>query len=202
MHNACDAGEKVGRPDPTQWLNRYGDALYQYAYARLGHSAQAEDAVQECLLAALKARQRYRADSSEKTWLFGILKHKVLDQFRRNAREMAVEDESPTGALLERSFDSNGTWREPPERWSDPAGELERAQFWSILEHCMGALPKTLGMTIRLVEIDNTPSEEVCKALGISATNLWVRLHRARLGLRNCIQQFWFAKRTSGSSQQ
>lgn len=186
---------------PENWLDRYGDAMFRYAFARLRDRAQAEDAVQECLLAALNARGGYRAESSEKTWLFGILKHKILDQFRRNAREVQIGAEDETDALIDRSFDASGRWREPPGDWQDPGNEVEHSQFWAMLEHCMDGLPKTLSAAIRLIEIDDVSSDEACKALGISATNLWVRLHRARLGLRGCIQRSWFANPSRRSQQ-
>ena len=186
---------------PENWLERYGDALYRYAFARLRDKAQAEDAVQECLLAALNARSDYRAESSEKTWLFGILKHKILDQFRRNAREVQISADDEADALIDRSFDVSGRWRQPPGVWQDPGNEVEHSQFWAMLEHCMDGLPKTLSAAIRLIEIDDVSSEEACKALGISATNLWVRLHRARLGLRGCVQSNWFSKSSRRSQQ-
>lgn len=179
--------------DPQRWIDLYGDALFRYAYARLHERARAEDAVQECLLAALSARNSYRADSSEKTWLFGILKHKILDQFRRGAREVHIGDETETDAIIDRNFDPSGRWVNPPGEWQNPVGEVEKTQFWTMLEHCIDGLPKTLSAAIRMIEIDEVNSEDACKALGISATNLWVRLHRARLGLRECIQRSWFS---------
>lgn len=179
--------------DPERWIGLYGDAMFRYAYARLRDRALAEDAVQECLLAALSARDSYRGDSSEKSWLFGILKHKILDQFRRDARQVHIGDDADTDAIIERNFDPAGRWLNSPGEWQNPAGKVENSQFWTMLEHCIDALPKTLSVAIRLIEIDEVNSEEACKALGISATNLWVRLHRARLGLRECVQRSWFS---------
>jgi len=176
--------------------------MFRYAYARLRDRAHAEDAVGECLLAALNSRGSYRADSSEKTWLFGILKHKILDQFRRGSREVRIGDETETDAIIDRNFDPSGRWLNPPGEWQNPVGEVENTQFWSMLEHCLDGLPKTLSVAIRLIEVDEASSEEACKALGISATNLWVRLHRARLGLRECVQRSWFSDRpTRGKSK-
>ena len=194
-----DTGQTATAPE--NWLERYGDAMFRYAFARLRDRAQAEDAVQECLLAALNARSDYRAESSEKTWLFGILKHKILDQFRRNTREVRLSNEDETDALIDRSFDASGRWREPPGEWQEPGKVVEHSQFWTMLERCIDGLPKTLSAAIRLIEIDDLSSEETCKALGISATNLWVRLHRARLGLRGCIESNWFSKSSRRGQQ-
>lgn len=201
MNQDPDSASHHERTDPERWLSDYGDAMFHYALSRLGDRARAEDAVQESLLAALSARQTFRGASAEKTWLFGILKHKILDQFRRNAREVQIEDDDQADALIERAFDAGGSWRLRPAAWQDPGNDVERSEFWTMLEHCIGGLPEKLGTTIRLVEIDELDSEETCKALGITATNLWVRLHRARLALRECIERSWFAGDRTGRNR-
>lgn len=199
MSTLKDGGTQKSAMNPEQWIGLYGDAMFRYAYARLRDRAYAEDAVQECLLAALSARDSYRGDSSEKSWLFGILKHKILDQIRRSAREVQIGDETETDAIIERNFDSSGRWLTPPGEWQNPAGSVENSHFWTMLERCIDALPKTLSVAIRLIEIDEVSSDEACKAMGITATNLWVRLHRARIGLRECIHRSWFSEPTTRS---
>lgn len=186
LNTLTDGDTRGAAMDPEHWISLYGDSMFRYAYARLHDRAQAEDAVQECLLAALSARDSYRGDASEKSWLFGILKHKILDQFRRDARQVNIGDDDDTDSIIDRNFDPSGRWLNPPGEWQNPAGKVENSQFWTMLERCIDALPKTLSVAIRLIEIDEMNSDEACKALGISATNLWVRLHRARLGLREC----------------
>lgn len=198
MPRTPDSTDNVGRTDPERWLSEYGDAMFRYALSRLGERARAEDAVQESLLAALAARKTFRGASAEKTWLFGILKHKILDQFRRSAREALIEDDDEADALIERAFDASGSWRLRPAAWQDPESDVERGEFWVMLDHCIGGLPEKLATTIRLVEVDELDSEEACKALGITATNLWVRLHRARLALRECIERSWFTGNRNG----
>ena len=83
--------------DPVQWLDKYGDYLYRYALMRVRDSAIAEDILQETLLAALGASQNHAGLSSERTWLVGIMKHKVVDYFRRVGRMMqshlTIEDD-------------------------------------------------------------------------------------------------------------
>ncbi len=176
----------------NQWLAEHGDTLYRYALARLRDPMLAEDAVQECLIAALTAHKRFRGNSTERTWLIGILKYKILDQFRRSSREVPIDDERDIDALLEKNFDSAGRWRARPRAWQDPGNALEREAFWVMLEHCIDELPGTLAATVRMIEIDEIGTDEACKALGISSTNLWVRMHRARLRLRECIERCWF----------
>lgn len=198
MTSNPDSTYDDGHTDPERWLSDYGDAMFHFALSRLGDRPRAEDAVQECLLAALSARETFRGASAEKTWLFGILKHKILDQFRRSAREVLIEDDDEADALIERAFDASGSWRLRPSAWQDPGSDFERSEFWSMLDHCIGGLPDKLATTIRLMEIDELESEETCKALGITATNLWVRLHRARLALRECIERSWFAGDRTG----
>lgn len=176
-------------------MGEYGDAMYRYAFSRLRDGTSAEDAVQESLLAALYSRDKFRGDAAERTWLFGILKHKILDQHRRNAREVQLSSGDETDTLIERFFDSTGSWRLRPDAWQNPERNLERHAFWMMIEHCIDSLPKTLAVTVKFVEIDELDTEEACKALGISTTNLWVRLHRARLRLRECIDRSWFSSR-------
>lgn len=181
-----------GQSDPERWLGLYGDALFRYALARLHDRTRAEDAVQECLLAALSARSNYRGEAAERTWLFGILKHKIADQFRRASREVSIADDDEAEALIEETFDRNGAWQTRPLAWDEPVAGIERDEFWRMLNRCIEALPATLGTTLQMVEVDELSSEDACKALDISATNLWVRLHRARLKLRDCIERNWF----------
>jgi len=192
MSKTPEVPNKRAQSEPERWLADYGDAMYQYALARLRDQAKAEDAVQESLLAALSALDRFRGEAAERTWLFGILKHKILDQYRRDAREVPIGDEEEADALINQTFDSGGSWRVRPVAWQDPGRDLERDEFWAMFERCLDGLPQTLAATVRLVEIDELDSDETCKALGISATNLGVRLHRARLRLRECIERSWF----------
>jgi RNA polymerase sigma-70 factor (ECF subfamily) len=117
---------------PADWVLDHGDALFRYAYLKLRDRDAAEDAVQETLLAALRARTSFSGDSSERTWLVGILKHKVSDHWRRMARTPLHEP--PAGSddhdeFLERAFDDTGHWRTPPSRWEDPDSALEDKQF-------------------------------------------------------------------------
>ena len=185
--------------DPEIWLGRHGDYLYRFAMFRLRDAAAAEDVVQETLLAALQARRRFNCLSTERTWLVGILKHKLADRFRRMSRESALaargDESGGDGGDDVEFFDEAGAWREGhrPREW-DPAALLERREFWETIYKCLGALPARLASVFILREIDGLTSEEICEVLSIKVNNLWVMLHRARLHLRRCLEVNWFKR--------
>ncbi len=175
--------------DPALWLEEHGDYLFRYARRRLYTDELAEDAVQETLLAALKAREKFAGASSERTWLTGILKHKIVDTIRIQAREITApsgsdaEDPSDWEAL----FDQSGHWLETVRDWGDPSSELEKSRIRQALDDCFRRLKPALAQIFSLRELSGLGNEEICKELNITATNAWVMLHRARLFLRECL---------------
>lgn len=171
------------------WLEAHGDALYRYAATRLRTSADAEDAVQDTLLAALGAARNFRGDSEERTWLIGILKHKVVDRLRAVQRRPELEDIDDCADL----FTKGGRWRKPPAALAYCERDLlESEDFWAQFQRCREALPPRQSLVFELQVLDEGEPEEACKLLGISTTNLWVLLHRARLKLRACLETNWF----------
>jgi RNA polymerase sigma-70 factor (ECF subfamily) len=183
-------------PDPARWLDQYGDALYRYALFRIRDPDRAEDLVQETLLAALKARNRYAHQSSEKTWLVGILKHKLIDQLRKSKREVSLDGLTEGDITLDSLyFNERGEWRAELSLWSDPEKSLEQARFWRVLHDCIARLPERLATLFILREIDGLSVEECCKALAISTTNnTYVMLSRARMRMRECLEVRWFGR--------
>jgi RNA polymerase sigma-70 factor (ECF subfamily) len=178
----------VALPEPGEWLNEYGDSLYRYALARLGRSHDAEEAVQETLLAALKVRGQFEGRSQPLTWLTGILRRKILDRLRAGARADAeIEPDD-----LDAWFDAGGHWRRSPKNWGNPAAFAERDDFWRIVRNCLAKLPPRMAEAFTLRTIDEEDAEEVCRVLAISSANLWVLLHRARLRLARCLDINWF----------
>jgi RNA polymerase sigma-70 factor (ECF subfamily) len=175
-------------PDPDEWVARYGDALYRYALSRLRRSHEAEEAVQETLLAAFRARKQFQGKSRPLTWMTAILKSKILDRHRAAAREAAETDP----VELDAWFDANGHWRKRPRRWSDPTALAECAEFWRVVRGCLGKLPARMAEAFTLRTIEEQPADEVCQELAISPGNLWVLLHRARLRLLRCLEINWF----------
>lgn len=170
----------------------HGDALFGYAILRVRDREIAEDLVQDCLLGAYEARDRFTGESAERTWLVGILKHKIIDflraRVRRGDTQTLTED-----AAGSPHFDKKGFWAENPGRWGqDPHALAQNVEFQATLAGCISALPDKLATTFVLREIDGIESEEVCTILGITSTNMWARIHRARLSLRSCLERKWF----------
>ena len=166
--------------------------LLRFARTQLRNEAWAEDAVSETLLAALEKPQSFAGQSQLKTWLVGILKHKVVDQLRRNTREATILTSDDGEDMLESLFDARGEWAEAPADWGNPDTVLSQRQFFEVLEACCDHLPATQGRVFMMREWLELSTEEICKELAISSTNLWVLLHRARLRLRDCLQLNWF----------
>lgn len=179
--------------EPDRWVDLYADQLYSYALQMLRDPAAAEDAVQETFLAALGSKDSFQGRSQERTWLFGILKHKIIDTFRRSKRQPAYEDDNPGEMEASSLFTDDGSWKVPPGRWNAKAEELfERREFFETLKRCLDELSEGLAKVFALRELQGASSKSVCEALGISANNLWVRMYRARASIRKCLETQWF----------
>ncbi|MBF4990072.1 sigma-70 family RNA polymerase sigma factor [Methylophilus sp. QUAN] len=177
--------------NPHDWLNEHGDYLYRFALTRLRDPHQAEDVVQETLLAAIKSTT-FAEQSSPRTWLTGILKHKIIDCMRKQLREIpASELLAEEDANMDEFFDDTGHWAEKPQAWDIPHDALQQKQFLQILQQCMARLPQKLAAIFTMRDVDELDNEEICKALNITATNAWVMLYRARMGLRKCLEMHW-----------
>ncbi|MCU0841244.1 MAG: sigma-70 family RNA polymerase sigma factor [Thiobacillaceae bacterium] len=183
--------------DPHAWLDRHGGYLFRYAMAVLRDRQLAEDAVQECLLAALQARTGFSGQSSERTWLTGILKHKIVDIVRRDSRESSTEGlgdaEDPYGEF-NACFDATGHWAARLTEWGDPERHLESKQFWRALQFCLDNMPRRLAQLFMLREVVGTDSAAICQEMGISPTNLWTQLYRGRMSLRLCLEKHWLGR--------
>ncbi len=191
--------ETTPRVNPATWVEKHGAYLHRYAMYRLGNETAAKDVVQETFLAAMKAKDRFSGKSSERTWLTGILKHKVVDQFRANGREQAYEDQHLAHELqrAEHAYlDRKGRWKVvPTQSHTHPAQALERAEFCEMFAGCLSQLQGRLQTVFTLREMEGQSSEQICRTLNITASNLWVTLHRARKRLRSCME----AKRTGSA---
>jgi len=187
--------------DPERWVDQHGDCLYRYALLRLRDRGLAEDIVQETFLAALQARDKFAGHSSERTWLVGILKHKIIDHFRRTNRETPLDHPELLACGQEEPFDVTGEWighwkeeRGPIEWAADPGTVFERKEFWEIFNRCLSALPGRLAQVFTLRELDGLSTDDICQTMNISATNLWVMLHRARMQLRRSLEVHYFGQ--------
>jgi RNA polymerase sigma-70 factor (ECF subfamily) len=169
--------------------------LLRFASLQLRDTAAAEDAVQEALVAALAAEASFAGRANLRTWLTGILKHKIVDTIRRQSREPTFAAEvDEEGAEIDVLFTERGHWGERPAAWGDPDGALEQSQFFRALEMCLERLPARTARVFMMREHLGAETGEICKELGITPTHCWVLLHRARMTLRECLQQTWFAK--------
>lgn len=171
--------------------------LLRFARTQLRNDAWAEDAVSDTLLAALEKPQSFAGQSQLKTWLVGILKHKVIDQLRRHTREATLLTHDDGEDVDELLFAADGHWNEAPKEWGDPEHALRERQFFDVLELCVEHLPGVQGRVFMMREWLELETDEICKELSITSTNLWVLLHRARLRLRDCLQTRWFDARSA-----
>jgi RNA polymerase sigma-70 factor (ECF subfamily) len=171
--------------------------LLRVAQLQLRDRDAAEDVVQETLLAALAGREGFTGRSSVKTWLTGILKHKIVDAIRRKQRDPVFESSFAEEIDLE-DFDglfrTSGAWEAQPATWGDPESSLNRRQFFDVLELCLERLPPNTARVFIMREVLELESDEICKELLITANNLWVILYRARMALRLCLEQNWFGQ--------
>jgi len=172
--------------------------LLRVARLQLRDEALAEDVVQETLVAALSGGG-FSGKSSLKTWLTGILKHKIVDAIRRKKREpLAVASFGSLDAELDVEdfdalFNSKGAWDSPPADWGDPEEALNRRQFFDMMDFCLEKLPANTARVFMMREVMELEGDEICAELSITANNLWVILYRARMALRQCLEQNWFA---------
>lgn len=177
----------------NDWLNAHGDYLYRFALARLRDPHQAEDAVQETMLAAIK-NNSFDGDSSARTWLTGILKHKIIDMQRKQIREQPLSDLIDLDASdtsMDDFFDQHGHWLEKPQEWDKPDNALQQKQFLTTLSNCLDKLPTKLKALFMMRDVHEIENENICKELEITPTNAWVMLYRARMGLRKCLELNW-----------
>ena len=184
--------------DPKEWVAKHGDALFGFAFRYVSDRTVAEDLVQECLLGALKARSSFAGSSSERTWLIGILKNKVMDHFRKSSRETPLNEPEQLSDTDDTDYISTGpdagTWQpnRRPSPWSvDPNDPVEQKQFWEYLKRCLEGLDQRLAKVYNMRDIQEIEYDEVCNVMAVTPTNLRVMLHRARKLIRHCLETNW-----------
>jgi RNA polymerase sigma-70 factor (ECF subfamily) len=204
----------IGRVGFKRWGNMADSAfatqlethrryLLRVASLQLRDTALAEDVVQDTLVAALQGEKGFSGKSSLRTWLTGILKHKVVDAIRQKTRAptFASFDDECRVDDLDALFDETGHWENPPADWGNPESQLSEQQFFEVMQGCLENLPPNTARIFVMREVMELETDEICTELTITSNNLWVILHRARLSLRECLEQRWFATATSGASQ-
>lgn len=194
--------EKVKKFDPSVWVDRYGDYLFAFAVSRVRDRQAAEDLVQETLLAALRSDNAFDEKASEKTWLCGILKLKIIDFFRRNCADSDLTEAETDLSSYQYLF-ADETWKDhwtaetmPVEWQMTPEQALERDEFCAVLEHCLGELPARVANAFTLCEMDGFDAPQICEILQVSREHYRAMLHRARTHLRRCLEFDWVRKVT------
>jgi len=185
--------------EPQTWVERHGNYLFNYAIVRVNDREKAEDLVQETFLAGLKAKDNFQGKSSERTWLISILKRKIIDTYRKqySSKESsmtAYEQDISDGDFHRSEAPFRGNWLEgkgPHSKSLLPEGEIEQEELMEIIRRCIELLPPNLAAAFVMKMIDEAESDEICKELGITSSNLWVMLHRARLKMRSCVESKW-----------
>jgi RNA polymerase sigma-70 factor (ECF subfamily) len=185
---------------PERELAALRQRLLRQARLALRDAAQAEDLVQDTLIAVLKQWPAYRGDAALSTWAISILRHKVADWYRAPStrREVALgaaggedDDAGALDAALAAAFDASGAWREPVPEWQQPESQAERRQMMRTLEACIDCLPPQTRRVFVMREWLGFESDEIRSRLGLSADNVRTILHRARMALRDCMQRRW-----------
>jgi len=180
-------------PDLTRWVEDYTSALYSWALHKTSDEELAKDLVQETFMAAAEKLDSFRGDSAAKTFLFSILNHKIIDHYRKKlSRPVRIENQA-----FSKFFDENGDWHgsKKPQEWhEDEDNLLDDTNFQSIFKNCISELPEKWNICITSKYLLEKKTEEICQELGISTTNYWQMMHRAKLQLRECLEMNWFKK--------
>ncbi len=186
---------KPAETGPENWVDEHGDCLYRYALVRVRLPEVAQDLVQDTLLAAIRSVDKFGGRSTERSWLFGILKNKIVDYYRKFGRETSFTDLEFCNDEFSEKFVPEGDWLHVagPKQWRPAPEEVtHRDEFWQTMRGCLGKLSPRVADVFMLREMDDMPSGEICEKLSISESNLYVMLHRARMALRECLETNWF----------
>lgn len=216
---ARDVSQEVGRHpdsdlsaseqlvDPV-FLGELRSQMVKFARLQLRDDDQAEDAVQEALAGALKNVGSFARQSALKTWVFSILKFKIADLLRYRQRVIASselgDEEQREQAFMDALFKSNGHWHqaERPTSWSGPQGAVQSEHFWRVFDACLNGLPEKQARVFMMREFIELESEEICEQLALTTSNLHVILYRARLRLRECLENSWFETASAKSGKE
>lgn len=173
-----------------------GHRLYLLRIARiqLRDETLAEDLVADALAQAFERRAQFRGGSSLRTWLTSILKNRIVDFLRKSWREQSLEASSPDDDAIDRIFDESGHYIHMPSDVRDPAELSQQDDFLGAVQRCVDRLPKRIGQVFVLREVFGTDTKELCKDLGMTSSNVWVQLYRARMMLRECLERGGFGR--------
>ncbi len=195
-----DAKQGINSLNPEKWIDSYADYLYSFAYNRVNDAEVAKDLVQDTFLSALKARDGFKGEAAEKTWLVSILKRKIIDLYRKNAAhpQQSFEESEQYKVAYSHYFTETGfikgEWNKAnaPKPWNvSEKSNMEQKEFKHILAQCLSKLPKMWASVFSLKYLEEEESETICKELEITSSNYWVIIHRAKLQMRECLEKNW-----------
>ncbi len=188
--------ENNNKTELTEWVRLYTKDLYAWAYRNTSDKELSEDLVQETFLAAAESMSGFKRDSQPKTWLTGILKNKIAEHYRKSIRQN-ITTTLPSDEIAS-FFSSDGRWGKSamPHAWQSETGNLtDLPAFNKIFDDCIEHLPAMMNACIRLKFLDEKKGKKICQELGITTTNYWQIIHRAKLQLRDCLEKYWFVPR-------
>ncbi|TWO31784.1 sigma-70 family RNA polymerase sigma factor [Seonamhaeicola sediminis] len=177
--------------NPNKWIDLYSDYLYNYTIARISDREVAQDLVQDTFLAGLKSMKNFKGEASERTWLISILKRKIIDHYRKiNSNKGKAEVR-----INYRDEETEGDWLE--ERVADPFDKtaedtMQNSELGDAIYNCLSKLPEKQADVFKMKTIQGIETEVICNELNITASNLWVIIHRARTAMADCLKENWF----------
>ncbi|TYA69827.1 sigma-70 family RNA polymerase sigma factor [Seonamhaeicola marinus] len=177
--------------NPNNWIDLYSDYLYNYTITRISDKEIAQDLVQDTFLAGLKSMKNFKGEASERTWLISILKRKIIDHYRKiNSNKGKAEVR-----INYKDDETEGDWLE--ERVADPFDKtaedtMQNSELGEAIHNCLGKLPTKQADVFKMKTILGYETEAICNELNITASNLWVIIHRARTAMADCLEKNWF----------
>jgi RNA polymerase sigma-70 factor (TIGR02943 family) len=177
--------------NPVNWVGLYSALLFKHALPRVEDRFVAEDLVQETFLAGLQGIEGFKGESSEKNWLFSILKHKIVDYYRKKSKQQDIVSMPDLRLMDNEWFNEDGSWAEEkiPHDWDSANNPTERKEIQKVIYWCKDHLKALQQSVFTLKYLEDIPSDEICKVLNITSTNYWILIHRARLKMRDCVEK-------------
>jgi len=178
--------------NPDKWIDLYADYLFNFTISRVNDREIAQDLVQDTFLAALKSMKNFKGEANERTWLISILKRKIIDHYRKINSNKGKAEVRITSNI---DSETDGDWLE--ERVADPFDKtaedtLQNTELGEAIFKCLSKLPEKQAEVFRMKSIEGLETEDICKELNITASNLWVIIHRARTAMAACLKENWF----------
>lgn len=175
--------------NPELLVEEHGDYLYRYAFRYFRNEDAARDLVQDVLFEALRGAKNFSGQSSLRTWLTAILKHRIIDAIRKKSREGERYIDLDVWVDTNDLFDKAGHWHKESQWDRQPDAVLEERELLRFIADCLNKVPEKLRQLFLLREVEDLPREDLCKLFQLSTTNVGVLLHRVRLKLRDCLEQ-------------